>query len=101
MTVSRPIGYYVHHHGDGHRQRGLAIAAHAGGRMTLLGTGLAGRTGDVPAIDLPDDRMPGTAFGAPDAERRPSALHYAPVDHDGIRQRVAAIAQWIAESGRR
>jgi predicted glycosyltransferase len=94
--VTRPIGYYVHHHGDGHRQRALAIARHAGGRVTLLGTGLAGRTGDIAAIDLPDDRLPDAAFGAGDGTIRPNALHYAPIDHDGVRRRVAAIAAWIA-----
>ena len=94
--MTRPIGYYVHHHGDGHRQRALAITRHAEGRMTLLGTGLSGRTGDVPAIDLPDDRLPDTAFGSDDGMVRPEALHYAPLDHDGIRQRVAMIAGWIA-----
>ncbi len=94
--MTRAIGYYVHHHGDGHRQRALAIARQAGGRITLLGTGLAGRTGDVPAIDLPDDRMPEAAFGAGDGTTRPDALHYAPIDHDGVRRRVAAITAWIA-----
>lgn len=94
--MDRPIGYYVHHHGDGHRQRALAIAHALGGGITLLGTGLAGRTGGVPAIDLPDDRLSVPLDGhiAP----RPTALHYTPTDHDGIRRRVALIADWIAEA---
>lgn len=98
--MTRPIGYYVHYHGDGHRQRALAIAAWDPDRMVLLGTGLAGRSGKVAAIDLPDDRMPQThAFdGADGTLSRPQALHYAPLDHDGIRTRVARIAQWIAEA---
>lgn len=93
----RPIGYYVHHHGDGHRQRALAIAAHAGGRIVLLGTGLSGRTGDVRAVDLPDDRLAGGGFDGCDGVARPASLHYAPIDHDGVRRRVAAIAGWIAD----
>ena len=96
--MARPIGYYVHHHGDGHRQRALAIARHAAGRITLLGTGLAGSTGDVPAIDLPDDRLPDARFGADDGTVRPHALHYAPINHDGVRRRVAAITDWIAHA---
>jgi predicted glycosyltransferase len=93
--VPRPIGYYVHHHGDGHRRRALAIAAHAQGRVVLLGTGLTGRTGDVPAIDLPDDRLPSDDFAGRDGVDRQQALHYAPFDHAGIRARVATIGAWI------
>jgi hypothetical protein len=98
MAMARPIGYYVHHHGDGHRQRALAIARAAGGDVTLLGTGLAGRTGTVPTVDLPDDRLPAGAFDGRDQGGRPSALHYAPIDHDGIRGRVALVTDWIARN---
>lgn len=92
------IGYYVHHHGEGHRARALAIAAPAPDRFMLLGTGLTGRTGAVPAIDLPDDRL-GDAGGFTGEDRnqdRPAALHYAPLHHDGVRDRVARITEWIA-----
>lgn len=97
--MTRPIGYYVHHHGDGHRQRALAVSTGATRRIVLLGTGLAGRTGGVPAIDLPDDRMPDTgAFDGHDGtDSRPDALHYAPLNHCGVRARMGRIAQWIAE----
>lgn len=96
--MSRPIGYYVHHHGDGHRQRALAIAAACPGRFILIGTGLAGRTGDVPCLDLPDDRAVGLeTFDGRDGEAtRPGSLHYAPIDHEGVRARTAALAAWIA-----
>lgn len=96
--MTRPIGYYVHHHGAGHRARALAIANRADGRITLLGTGLAGRTGTHRYVDLPDDRVD-AAFGGNDGEPdRPEALHYSPVDHEGIRGRVAAIAAWLADA---
>jgi len=89
--MARPIGYYVHHHGSGHRTRARAIAAAAPGRFTLLGTGV------VDGIDLPDDRMAEDGFtGRDGAGSRPDALHYAPFDHEGIRRRVAAITGWIA-----
>ncbi len=96
----RPIGYYVHHHGDGHRQRALAIAAGDPGRVVLLGSGLAGRSGSVAAIDLPDDRMPATqAFdGADGASSRPLSMHYAPLNHAGVRARMAHVAAWIASA---
>lgn len=95
----RPIGYYVHHHGAGHRARATAIAAAAPDRVVLLGTGLACTVGDRAAIDLPDDRLADDAFAGRDAaDTRPAALHYAPLDHEGVRARVAAIARWFAEA---
>ena len=89
--MPRPIGYYVHHHGTGHRTRAAAIAAIAPDRFTLIGSGVSD------GIDLPDDRMPDGAFAGDDGTAiRPGALHYAPLDHDGVRRRVAAVAGWIA-----
>lgn len=96
--MSRPIGYYVHHHGAGHRARAIAVADEAGGRLTLLGTGLAGRGGSHPVVDLPDDRIDTAFDGVDDAAHRPEALHYAPTDHDGVRRRIAAIGAWIADA---
>ena len=96
----RPIGYYVHHHGDGHRQRALAIAFGRPQRFVLLGTGLAGRSGSVRAIDLPDDRMTcSDAFDGIDGTASgPETLHYAPLNHEGVRARMGMIAQWIADA---
>ena len=94
------IGYYVHHHGVGHRSRAMAIVAGAPERFTLLGTGLAGRTGTVATFDLADDRPEHAAVfdGRDDATHRPDALHYAPLQHDGIRRRVVTITEWIAQA---
>ena len=87
------IGYYVHHHGDGHRQRALAVAQQAQGRIVLIGTGLAGRTAAVPVLELPDDR-PEAASRLP-ARFADDPLHYAPLRHEGVRRRMAAVADWI------
>lgn len=64
-----------------------------------MGTGLVGRTGDMETIDLPDDRMPNidTFDGNDGVNLRPYALHYAPLEHDGLRERSAIIAQWISK----
>lgn len=94
--MSRPVGYYVHHHGDGHRQRAIAIARELG-NVTLMGTGLAGKTENLPFLDLPDDRLDDNFTGMDQAER-PSSLHYAPLDHEGIRKRTAIMAGWIAHA---
>lgn len=92
-----PIGYYVHHQGDGHRQRALEIAAAAPERFVLLGTGLKGRTEDIACVDLEDDRPHGgdRFSGRDEATVRPEALHYAPYHHAGVRARTARFAQWI------
>lgn len=88
----RPIGYYVHHHGAGHRARADALARASDWPVVLLGTGI-GEAG----VDLPDDRPRTGRFDGEDAAHcRPDALHYAPVDHEGVRRRVAFIADWIA-----
>jgi hypothetical protein len=88
----RPIGYYVHHHGAGHRARAEAIAAAIDWPIVLLGTGLG-----AAGIDLDDDRpVSGRFDGVDEADTRPAALHYAPLDHAGVRSRVARITQWIA-----
>lgn len=95
--MSGQIGYYVHHHGQGHRDRAMAIASHAPDRFTLIGTGL----GDLPEpflrLDLADDRLAANdAFaGADNGDDRPDALHYAPIAHDGVRARNHAMAEWI------
>ncbi|MGF7154747.1 glycosyltransferase [Novosphingobium gossypii] len=94
--MSRPIGYYVHHHGDGHRQRAMAIGQ-ALQDVVLLGTGLAGRAGDLPCVDLPDDRLE-DGFTGIDRTDRPASLHYAPLDHEDIRQRTAMMSAWIAQA---
>lgn len=93
------IGYYVHHHGEGHRRRAMAIAAQAPGRLTLIGTGVADLIGPFETLELPDDRLPdGAGFDGQDgATERPASLHYAPLRHDGIRERVRRVATWIAE----
>jgi len=90
----RPIGYYVHHHGAGHRHRAAAIRSKVKRAIVLLGTGV-----DEPDVDLPDDRPASGRFdGIDEAVTRPNALHYAPLDHEGVRLRVAKITNWIAKA---
>lgn len=94
-----PIGYYVHHHGEGHRKRALAIAAAAPGRFTLIGCGVSGLEGPFETLELADDRAPDdVSFSGRDhADARPELLHYAPYDNEGVRSRACAVASWIAE----
>ncbi|MDQ2814403.1 MAG: hypothetical protein M3Z75_21690 [Actinomycetota bacterium] len=85
------IGYYIHHHGHGHLAMARCIAA----RFTDRVTGLS----SLPCPqDWPGDwvRLPRDDTGAPAIE--PTArgqLHWAPLGHPGLRDRMAAIAGWI------
>lgn len=92
------IGYYVHHQGQGHLDRALLLADALGERVTLLGTGLRGRTGRHRCVNLPDDRCDASFSGADGNAPGSTALHYAPVGHDGIAGRVALVGEWIARA---
>ena len=92
--MSRLIGYYVHHQGDGHRQRAIAIARHTPDRFVLMGSGLGKPIPGMRTMVLDDDRPLGPKC-APSVRRR-DCLHYAPLRHPGVRQRVADVANWIA-----
>lgn len=91
---TRPIGYYVHHHGAGHLARARVIRDALSRPVVLLGTSV----GDDEELTLDDDRPVDQSAAREDNATRPDALHYAPLDHPGIRRRVAAIARWIAEA---
>ncbi len=86
------IGYYVHHHGDGHLTRAAAIARALEGEPV---TGLSSRPrpdgwpGEWVQLAR-DDELPHTDQTAG------GALHWAPVDHAGLRERMAQIAAWVA-----
>ena len=50
-----------------------------------------------PALNLPDDRPlggPESFDGRDGADERPEALHYVPLNHPGVRARMAGIAAW-------
>lgn len=88
---TRPIGYYVHHHGAGHLARARVVRGALSRPVVLLGTSV----GDDEGLTLDDDRP---VDQSEDSATRPDALHYAPLDHPGIRRRVATTARWIAEA---
>jgi len=83
------IGYYVHHQGLGHLHRMLSIATHLAEPPTVLSSLPAG-DGDGPWVTLPLDNL-----------RRPvdptahGTLHWVPRHDDGLRRRMALIADWI------
>ncbi len=87
------IGYYVHHQGDGHRQRAIAIASNAPESFTIIGTNLKNRTNGLSCVDLPNDNLTGV-------ERNEHLLstHYTPLGEPLITQRMKKIADWIADN---
>jgi hypothetical protein len=89
----RPIGYYVHHHGAGHLARARVIRNALRCPVVLLGTSV----GDE-GVALDDDRPVDRSATRDDSARWPDALHYAPLDHPGIRRRVATMARWISDA---
>lgn len=94
------IGYYVHHHGTGHRHRATVLAhalVAAGEEVTGLSSLPAPADWPGAWVELPPDDL------APRPER-PTAggrLHWAPVGDPGVRERAARIAGWIADAGPR
>jgi UDP-N-acetylglucosamine--N-acetylmuramyl-(pentapeptide) pyrophosphoryl-undecaprenol N-acetylglucosamine transferase len=87
------IGYYVHHRGRGHLERMLAIAA----QLTTPITALSSMTppDDAPPwVELPADDL-GSEFTEPTAN---GTLHWVPRHHEGLRARMALIAEWIAHA---
>jgi hypothetical protein len=88
------IGYYVHHQGAGHAARAGAIARRLGQPVTGLSSAPRPAGWDGSWLRLPrDDRPPPRPAGDPSAG---GALHWAPLGHPGLRERMALIAGWIA-----
>lgn len=85
--MSRTIGIYAHHHGSGHIHRCREIQR----ELRALGYDAVLLSTDTRAdVVLPDD-----SGGGPEPTAR-ATLHYAPYGNAGLRQRLAAIAGWIA-----
>ena len=82
------IGWYVHHHGSGHRTRALQIARQ-------LSTPVVGFS----SLDAPDGwpgqwrPLPGDETDVPDDPTAGGVLHWAPLDHQGHRDRLGLIAE--------
>ena len=100
------IGVYAHHHGSGHLQRALSVAAALDDEVTIL-TSAAVRDGANPdperirILQLPlDHDGPGAVSGPVDRALDPTAggrLHWAPFGQAGLRRRAAMLTEWIDE----
>jgi hypothetical protein len=87
MASTEPIGYYVHHHGDGHATRYRAIAAASERRLVPI----TERTDVDDAVHLPSD-VP--TDGCVDA-RAGGALHWAPLHAPTATPRLRVLVEWL------
>ncbi|OZC53243.1 hypothetical protein CH286_01545 [Rhodococcus sp. WWJCD1] len=90
------IGYYAHHHGVGHVTRADAIARSMSEPMTVLSS-RPRPSGHAAAewLSLPLDVDESTDVVAQDGSAG-GVLHWAPYDVDGLTERMAIVAQWVA-----
>jgi predicted glycosyltransferase len=86
------VGYYVHHHGAGHGVRAASIAQAMHVPATLIGSQLPqALPAGVRRLQLPGDTAQGMRVEHFDV------LHYAPLAVDGVRERMAMLAQWFSK----
>ena len=88
------IGYYVHHVGSGHLHRAGAVAAAS--RLPVTGLSSLPRPEGWPGewVELPGD----DGAAAPADVTAGGRLHWVPRQDAGLRDRMAAIAGWIAHA---
>ena len=83
------VGYYVHHQGLGHLHRARSIGAHLAAPMTVLSS-LPSPDPDLSWVHLPaDDRT------RPPDHTAHGTLHWVPRHDQGLRRRMALVAEWI------
>ncbi len=88
------IGYYVHHQGRGHLTRATSIARELRHRVVALSS-LSPPAAEMPFTDW--IRLPGDDTAAVGTDPTAGgALHWAPRLDAGLRDRMAALAAWVA-----
>jgi Glycosyltransferase family 28 C-terminal domain len=87
------IGWYVHHRGLGHLHRARAVDAELTMPMTVLSSLPQPVDWDIPWVALERDDQ-----GDPQEPDAREHLHWAPLQHAGLRTRMAAISEWIAHT---
>lgn len=91
------IGYYAHHVGAGHVARAAAIGRFL--RSPVTGLSSRERPPGWPGewVTLARDDEPAPPPGADVTAG--GTLHWAPAGHEGLRSRMAQIADWIGRTG--
>ena len=83
------IGWYAHHHGAGHVQRAVTVIEHLRHPATLFSSRPHPRSRLLP-LDVEAPRSHACAVARPSR-----SFHYAPLGVDGLRERMATMAQWV------
>lgn len=96
------VGWYVHHHGAGHRTRASVLGEELGRRghdVWLLGSSVGDASGPAGAtVPLPMDHpLEDDACEHRADVSAGGLLHWAPLRHSGLRRRMAGIARWVEE----
>ncbi|MEE2032949.1 glycosyltransferase [Rhodococcus chondri] len=91
------IGYYIHHHGHGHRTRAASICAHVDSPVTALSSAPLGSAADAfdDVVTLPRDDLAVHTAHDPTAH---GVLHWVPRHDEGLRERMNALSAWITEA---
>jgi hypothetical protein len=97
------IGYYVHHVGHGHLSRATAIAAELADEVTGLSSLERPLSWRGDWVTLPRDNSLPASDPAPPGSRAVERdidaggrLHWVPLHDEGLRDRMARVAAWIA-----
>lgn len=94
LSNNLKIGYYVHHIGDGHRQRAIAIAKNYPKFFTLIGTNLKNRVENLNYLNLLNDICEKNKSINSHLE----STHYTPYNEYSITHRMRLIADWIDDN---
>ncbi|MEO9151895.1 MAG: glycosyltransferase [Lapillicoccus sp.] len=85
------VAWYAHHQGAGHVTRAVAVASRMTTEVVILSSAV--RPSEWPEdhwVQLPDD-----ADGGGTDHTAGGVVHWAPLDHDGYRQRMGLVADWV------
>jgi hypothetical protein len=89
------IGWYVHHHGNGHLHRAMTVAPHLPDVVTGFSSLPRPDSWTGPWVQLPrDDGASG--YDAADVTAQ-GLLHWVPLGDAGLRGRMSKVAAWIEE----
>lgn len=96
--MDAPIAWYAHHHGAGHVTRARILTTYLTRPVALFTSRPAGTiAANVAALQLPlDVQTPQSAWHA--GQTQMAQLHYTPVGIDGLRTRMATMAQWAGNA---